>query len=239
MPTARVPASQMIILPAPVIAQKVRRERCPPVKAYCTSLAIVGICLTSNAMAEHLARFSLRATDSMGNSISSVSSGSPFLIEAVVQDIRMPPSPKPGVFQASLNARYDPILISIASDAQFVWGPTFNALLARPGNLSTAGVIQEAGAFGSFLTLPDNSPQTLYRVPAIAKQAGAAMLAPSFDGVTESLHNVLLYGDGRALLSEEIEFIGSSLAIVPEPNTWLLALLGMVGSGLFAKRRRH
>ncbi len=29
------------------------------------------------------------------------------------------------------------------------------------------------------------------------------------------------------------------LAAIPEPGTWLLALLGMVGAGWFAKRRRH
>ena len=165
-------------------------------KITATVFSILVSTLASTAVAAPLARISLVPTDLAGNAIATISPGASFLIEAIVQDIRSPASQLPGVFQASLNVEYDPALISVSGSAPFTWGTTF-ATFASPGDTSIAGHIQAPRAWSNSLSLPDNSAQMFFTVPAQATNPGIASLTPLFDSIIDPLHAVLLYGQIR------------------------------------------
>ncbi len=187
----------------------------------------------STARAEVLAKISLHATDLLGVPISSIPVGGQFQLQAIVQDLRNPVAPFPGVFAAYLNASYDPGLATIATNVTPTFGPTFEgAGQGASFDFSTLGTIAHTGSFAGNFTF-STAELLLFRVAVTAIGAGTETFTPLFDAT--SGREVLLYGHDDPMLASEIEFVGTSLSIVPEPSSLLLsssAMLALVAAGV-------
>ncbi len=188
------------------------------------------------ASAEILARISVLPTDLGGTPITSIALGEDFRLQAIVQDLRDPPPELgSGTFAAYLNATYNPGLMSIAPSAVLEFDPFFN--LVQTGDLSTPGLISGAGAATTTFSPPGNDPQPLWNVLITAIGPGVVSFIPSFDTVVT--HDVLLYLKNEIVLESEIDFVGSSLTIVPEPSGFVLGTICIVGMALWTATRRR
>jgi len=183
-----------------------------------------------------MARIEVFPTDLEGNAISSIPVGDEFLINAVVQDIRDPVTAREGVFGAYFSLTFDPQLAFFPADAPPTFGPMFVNGKSNGQHL-TPGLIKGIGAFVNTITAPGDDPQLLVQIPGRATHAGEADFAPLFD--TTAGNDVALFGLDNAIPKSDIEFVGSTLNIVPEPSTSVLALIamGMFAGCLYCQRR--
>ena len=208
----------------------------------CSIALAVTLWLASTARAESLlasalAQISLETTDLAGNSISTIQLGQQFKLAVIVQDVRTPTPANAGVFAAYLNAEYDAGLASISPAATFTYGPFFTPPTSPfGGDLNTAGQILGAGEGTSQFFAPGNSPQLLWTLPATAIAVGLETFTPSFDSLAN--HDTLVYGHDFALLASEIQFLGTSIAIVPEPSTFAFAAFGFIALAWRLRKRR-
>ena len=181
-----------------------------------------------------MAKVRLEVDDLLGNPVTSIMPGDDFLLKVFAQDIRTT-SPIPGVFgdfAAYTNISYDPSLVSVN-------GPvTFNSYfsLSRFSNTATPGLIDAGGASIS-LTPPGSAEQWVFSVPLHATNAGTELFTSFFDSLLS--HDFLLYGYNYALLETEIQFLSTSVTIVPEPSSFSLgafcALL-LLGRGVLRRQ---
>lgn len=197
-------------------------------RSILTAAFLVLIGSASWANAALMARIEVFPTDLEGNPISTIAPGEDFLINAMVQDIRDPASAREGVFGAYFSLTFDPQLAYLPADEPPTFGPMFANGKAYGQHL-TPGLVKGIGAFVSTFTAPGPEPQLLVQIPATAMRAGEADFAPLFD--TTAGNDVALFGLDNAIPKADIEFVGSSLNIVPEPSTYVLALIAM---GTFA-----
>ena len=198
---------------------------------------VCAIAVAQSARAEFLARITVVATDLGGAPLVSVAVGQEFLLQSIVQDIRDPPPQLgSGTFAAYLNASFDAGLAEFSPGASLELSPFFN--LVRTGDLTTPGIVSGAGAAMSSLSPPGNAPQPLWNVPLTAIAPGEVSFTPTFDTLTG--HDVLLYLLNEPIPESQIDFIGSTLTIVPEPSTVVIAGTGCSALALLAVRRgRH
>jgi hypothetical protein len=195
------------------------------------------LCITSNARAEFKAQISVVATDLSGNPILAINPGSQFLLQAKVADVRNPEPDFQGVFAAYLNVSFNGNMASIASNAQFDFGSYFP--LSRTFDINTAGKILGAGASSGTVTEPTQHLQPLWSVPMTAVKPGVVNFNPWFDN--GSGHEVLLLLEPGALPQADIQYLGTSLTIVPEPSGIVLGaffLAGLLGWYVRGKRSR-
>lgn len=205
-------------------------------KSILTAAFLVFLGSASWANAALMARIEVFPTDLEGNAISTIAAGEDFLINAMVQDIRDPVSPPGGVFGAYFSLTFDSQLTSFPADVPPTFGPLF-ANGKSDGQHLTPGLIKGIGAFVNTITAPGTDPQLLVQIPATATHAGEADFAPLFD--TTAGNDVALFGLDNAIPKSDIEFVGSTLNIVPEPSTSLLALIAMGAFAVCLYRQRR
>lgn len=185
----------------------------------------------------------LRPVDLVGDPIASIGVGGQFQIQAIVQDLRDPTSPTPGVFQVYLSASYNDNLISIvasphpvnAPDPAFTFSSEFSII--QRGDLAVPGAIGGAGAASNVLA-NNSAPHLVWSLPATAIAPGTLQLTPSFDATDD--HDVFVFGENAPVLAADIQFVGGSLTIVPEPSSLVLAgtCLVSMGGALAIRPRR-
>ncbi len=183
----------------------------------------------------------LEAENLLGQPITTVPVGSAFQLAVFVQDIRTPPNSFPGVFSAYLNVAFDPSLASItatphapnAVDPGIVFGPQFS--IAHTGDLSTPGLINAGGGSNQQEPLT-TADQFLFKVTVHATHAGMETFTSSFD--TNPGHDFLLASPINELTADQVDFGQTSVTVVPEPASALLAMMGLVALSAWRAQRR-
>ena len=155
-------------------------------------------------------------TDLADNPISSIAVGEQFKLQTVVQDIRDPVAPFPGVFAAAADVTFNAGFSSIDVNQTVEFNPFFG--LIQQSSLSQGRVI----AYGatSSINPPGNSPQMLWSVVLTATNPGMQTFTPAFS--TDPFHENLIYGQNFKLDPEEIQYIGSMLEITGPPVSILI-----------------
>lgn len=208
------------------------------------AIAVAGtMALATPARAQLQVRATLEVTDLAENPITTIQAGEAFLLRAIVQDIRDPEVDFPGVFAAYIDVAFDPAVAAAGPGAMLEYGPTFAAYLDSRGDLSTPGQIISGGTSTSSIQNPGSDPQLLWSVVLHAEAPGTTEFTPSFSTLADPFApEWLLYGmpDGYMMTEANVEFVGTSLSVVPEPSG--LALAGVALAGLaatFAVSRRR
>jgi cyclophilin family peptidyl-prolyl cis-trans isomerase len=116
----------------------------------------------------------LQVFSTTGAPLSSLSINQEFDLRVVVRDLRNL-GPGGGVFSAYMDLLYDSAKVELVGTNPIVFAQLFGN--GRTADTSTAGVIEEAGAFSSLTTGPGDDPQTLFTVRMRAKQGGQAFFS--------------------------------------------------------------
>jgi hypothetical protein len=214
----------------------------------------IGLLLcTAPAVADILAGYRIEAENLNGNPISSIAVGQDFQLAVFIHDLRNPPARFGGAFAGFLNVAYDPLATIPAGTTTvnhthlLIHGavdPGFFTLVPA-GDLSTPGHIFGGGAAGTSLSAPGPSEQALWTLTMHAASAGTEHFTSSFDTSslpppdgTDSGHDTLLYDLNPVVTADQIIFGSTSLAIVPEPSSLILAAIGLLAVGAWNWRRR-
>ena len=174
----------------------------------------------------------LDTVDGSGSSINTVREGEKFVLRAYVQDIRPVPE---GVFAVYFDVLYDQQLGIV--DGDLTYSETFPFVQTSPENaLAAAGVVDEVGAIRGQKTL-DGEEYWLFDLDFRAVTPGTFnLVADPADSFPQ--HDTLLYGVNSAIPLDEINFLGTSIEIVPEPNSIVLSGIGIVLLALVRRGRR-
>jgi hypothetical protein len=152
----------------------------------------------TGAPATHTSAVHLSLFDRNGKPITSLSEGDEFILSASVEDLR---NDGFGVFAAYLDVAYASNLARVAGP--IVMNGTLNNGIA--GSTSTAGLVDEAGAFQSTLKPVGKGPQALFQVPMVAVHSGTAVFqAGPSDNLPE--HQWLLFNDDQPVDATQIDF---------------------------------
>ncbi|MGD9720938.1 MAG: Calx-beta domain-containing protein [Pirellulales bacterium] len=163
---------------------------------------------------DKLVRITTIPTDLAGNPITQIPAGSDFLLQSIVEDIRVPEVTGGGLFSAYLNVSYDSGLATIPQPATFSFDPFFSILHTYDASLP--GQIVGAGASATTFPGPGNDPQDLWTVLVHAEAGGVVNFTPSFDTIPG--HDVVLYGEFDAITEPQIDFVGAALTITENPT---------------------
>lgn len=165
---------------------------------------------------EPIVRISLGVSDALGNTIDRIQTGSEFLLNVFVKDLRQ--LAEGGVFSNYLNILYNSSLVTPNADGpddiifadEYTWLPS--------GDFGTQGLIADAGSAAApdpdFPSLfPPFGPQTMlqFSIPMTATNEGEAEFSatPSDD----ELLPIAVYASEGAALPEEVVIWGASLVI--------------------------
>ncbi len=211
---------------------------------FCTRLAAtltigaVLVASSSPAQGTYVVGLRFEVTDTGGVPVWEVSLAETFELRVFVQDLRGLTVPDRGVGMAFLDVFYDPPLVSIAGRVTF--GPEY-AALPDQSDRSTPGEIQNIGNaltdFG-FGGPPGPSEFLLFLVPFQADTVGTGgfLGAPADNS---PLTDVLIWPSFFAVPPENIAYGFASVSIVPEPSTFVLAALALLGLAFYASRRKR
>jgi large repetitive protein len=109
-----------------------------------------------------------------GTALTSLGINQEFNLRVIVQDLRSIPNGG-GVFSAYMDLVYDPSKIELVGTSPITFADLYGN--GRTFDISTAGAIEEVGAFSSLTTGPGTSPQTIVAVRMRAKAAGQAFFS--------------------------------------------------------------
>jgi cyclophilin family peptidyl-prolyl cis-trans isomerase len=109
-----------------------------------------------------------------GTALPSLGINQEFNLRVIVQDLRSI-SNGGGVFSAYMDLVYDPSKIELVGTSPITFADLYGN--GRTFDISTAGAIEEVGAFSSLTTGPGTSPQTILAVRMRAKTAGQAFFS--------------------------------------------------------------
>ncbi|REK09071.1 MAG: hypothetical protein DWQ37_19645 [Planctomycetota bacterium] len=190
---------------------------------------------TAAAQTPALVQATMEVTDLGGNPITSIEAGGDFLLRAIVQDVRQPTPEVSGVFAAYVNVDFDPSVALIEPGTSLDHAPFFNIL--KSGDLSVPGQITAAGGAGVSLNAPGSDPQLLWSVMIHAEAPGTTTFTPSYFSAPGE--EWLLYGLDSVppFMQDQVEFVGTSLTVVPEPSTFVLASVPGALLAIVAVRR--
>lgn len=153
-----------------------------------------------------LVGFRLEVTDVSGNPISSMLVGDEFLVNVYVADV----APEPyGVFSAFLDVMYDEQLVAV--DGALSYGDAYPN--SRVGDLSTFGIIDEAGAVAGTEEL-GGGEYLLLSVPMQAIFSGTANFT-SNPADNLPVHELLRYAPDFEVDFDEVIFGSTSVVIEP------------------------
>jgi hypothetical protein len=228
------------------------RPMLPLMTRFAFALALL-LC-SAPAMADILMGYRLEAEGLNGNPISTIAVGQNFQLAVFAHDLRNPTAVHAGVFAGFLNVAYDPLATIPAGTTTVNHNPLMIHGTSQPGffaltpagDLSTPGHIFGGGATGTSLTAPGPSEQALWTLTMHALSAGTEHFISSFDTTSlpppagaDSGHDTLLYGLAPLITSDQINFGSTTLAIVPEPSSIVLAAVGFLAFGAWTWRRRR
>lgn len=154
-----------------------------------------------------IVRIRLEAVDSEGKPIDEVSVGDTFQLHAYVEDLRATPL---GVFAAYTDVEYNSKLAQILGDLEY--GETY--INGQAGDLSQAGVIDEAGAFTSSFTPLGGGEFLLFAATFQATTAGEVTFAGN-PADELPLHDIAVYGLNDPVPGEQIDFDDTTVSNVP------------------------
>lgn len=213
----------------------------------CVALQLVAASL----QAAPLAAFRLRVEDLSDNPITTVNLGQDFQLAAYVEDVRDPAVPFPGVWAAFMHVAYEAGLVSIPSLPPIIpnpgdpgnegvsgieWGAYFDLGL-RFGDLSEPGQINGIGAASLELVQSGLGELLLWRITIHASALGTVTFSPTFDSNPD--HESSFIDPPTPFTDEDIQFIGDSVQIVPEPSGLVLAAVGTLGVLTIIRRKRQ
>ena len=123
-------------------------------------------------------RVSLQLFDSTNTSaITSASVGQEFVVRIVINDLRTTGDPEgDGVFSAYMDVEYDSTRLELVGASPVTYSSLFGNGRTTPVT-TTAGLIDELGAFSSFNVGPGRDPQTLATVRMRVKATGQANIS--------------------------------------------------------------
>ena len=178
--------------------------------------------MVTSASAAELA-IELVFADMSGTPISVATVGQAIQLEVFGQDVRDSP-PAPGVFAIGADFAYaDVALLGTA-----VFAPGW--LADYPADYSQPGLIKQLGSFTLSFTPTGAVPLLIFSIPLVAGQAGLATFSTSANNPSE-MYDLLLYGENNQIPLDQVNFGTTSLTIVPEPTTLILAAIGSFGLG--------
>jgi cyclophilin family peptidyl-prolyl cis-trans isomerase len=157
--------------------------------------------LTINVAGEQEISVRLRVFDTNNAPLSSLSINQEFDLRVSVQDLRNVPLGG-GVFSAYMDLLYDATKVELVGSNPI----TFADLYAngRTSDISTAGAIEEVGAFSSLTTGPGTSQQTLFTVRMRAKGTGQALF--SVNPAENTGRKFSVFGRDTAVPDAEVGF---------------------------------
>jgi VCBS repeat-containing protein len=149
----------------------------------------------------------LEATTANGSPVSSIEAGSSFVLNVYVEDLR---DSAEGVFSAYLDISFDSSLVAV--NGSITYGSAFSN--GNSGDVSVAGIVNEAGGFSGSLTGSGGSESLLMSIPLRAVSSGTANLVA--DSADQSpAHDVGVFGSDDAVAASLIHFLGTSVEILP------------------------
>lgn len=148
----------------------------------------------------------LETTDLDGDPITTISSGSEFLLKMYAQDIG-PAGGFAGVFAAYADVTYDSALASPVDAALTFHDPYVNG---QSGVLTTAGLIDEGGAFAAF-TQTGALEKLVFSVKMKADQSGQVQFVG--DPADDTGHDILVFGSDAPIDWDAVTIVPTSLTV--------------------------
>lgn len=147
-------------------------------------------------------------TDDEENPLTEVSSGDDFYVWAYVQDVRSVPQ---GVYAAYIDLLYDSnIAVLQATTLQDVsFGNDYQN--GKSGILTTPGLVDEIGAFGSGTTPLGGDKEVLFVLHFQADEAGTVTFTPEPSDVAG--HELLVFGANNAIPWNAVTLTAASLTV--------------------------
>lgn len=147
----------------------------------------------------------LQAFDSTNtNAITSASIGQEIVVRVLVNDLRTGGDPTgDGVFSAYLDVLYDSTRLELSGATPVTYSSTFGNGRSVVGT-STAGLIDELGAFSSFNVGPGRDPQVLATIRMKVKAAGQATL--STNAAESASRGFSIFKEDTAVPSDRVSF---------------------------------
>ncbi|MBT4694706.1 MAG: matrixin family metalloprotease [Planctomycetaceae bacterium] len=158
---------------------------------------------------EHQVAFSFGFTDLNGSPITSVETGSSFLVGLYAEDLSPVPN---GVYSAYIDMVYDANLMRLVSGPSFV-SPFVNG---QSGTTTEMGIIDEWGSFAGIQ--PTGSGQQLVSTAHFLATAAGSSLVGGGPADILPLHDVLVYGQNTTVIPELIQF-GSLTITITNPDS--------------------
>ncbi|MEX0937629.1 MAG: M36 family metallopeptidase [Pirellulales bacterium] len=149
-------------------------------------------------------QFRFEITDLAGEPLESIPVGEKFLLSTYVQDVRINPR---GVFAGYLDATYDSSLVAV--DGSIVYGEHYQQALS--GNVSTPGVIDEAGATDGNDELGGDE-FLLFSLQFEAIEAGEVTFVGNPSDIIP-FHGVFVFGEVDVVPNDGLVFIDATLEI--------------------------
>jgi hypothetical protein len=153
---------------------------------------------------EHQVAFSFDFTDLNGAPITSVETGSFFMIDLYAEDLSPVPN---GVYSAYIDMVYDASLVRLVNGPSFV-SPFVNG---QSGTTTEQGIIDEWGSFAGLE--PTGSGRQLVSTAQFLATAAGSYLVGSGRADISPLHDVLVYGSNTTVIPELIEFGSLTITI--------------------------
>lgn len=174
------------------------------------SLAVINALNSPSEMS-----IALVATDTSGNPISSVTIGSTFELEAVVQDVRANPT---GVAAAYSDISYNGNLATVdPTDQGFSYQNNFN--VSESGDDSIAGQLNQVGATST--TIPGNpaGSEVVWSIPFEATSAGTLNFINQPDAAATDASGVFDQSDNGLTVvpTSSISYLNTSIQVTPVP----------------------
>ncbi|QDV27493.1 Ig-like domain-containing protein [Aureliella helgolandensis] len=162
-----------------------------------------------NVIEQPQVKFSLVTVDMSGQPITTIAAGQNFKVQVVVDDVR-DGADATGVFAAYLDLLFDSAVIEpiatnpISRPSPYTQSPS--------GSLTTAGLIDELGAFSSSTERLGSDPRVLVEVTFLAKAAGNANLRTEAADASPA-HDVLLYDQSSGDPTDRVEYGKNEFAV--------------------------
>jgi hypothetical protein len=153
---------------------------------------------------EHQVAFSFDFTDLNRAPITSVETGSFFMIDLYAEDLSPVPN---GVYSAYIDMVYDASLVRLVNGPSFV-SPFVNG---QSGTTTEQGIIDEWGSFAGLE--PTGSGRQLVSTAQFLATAAGSYLVGSGRADISPLHDVLVYGSNTTVMPELIEFGSLTITI--------------------------
>ena len=184
------------------------------------SIAVLTVSLMcQSGWGQSRVRIRLETTNAANERVSKVVVGDTFSVRGFAEDLR-PNSP--GVFAAYVDISYDPSLVELSGSP--IYGELFPN--GQEGEYNVLGKIDNLGGFGKF-EVPNQREMLLFELPIRAIGSGDHLFFPQ-DGGDAPMTDVLVYGENLPVPLEEIDYVGSSIKIVPEARGGVLMLAGLI-----------